>query len=96
VICYTGIGARKNGTHRISNFRKVTRKLYSKSKCKSMKRDKKKFGFGSECPKNTNNKGWVDFFGAEYTTRKKCSSIMKNNRLLNKSRRSNAQEQARG
>ena len=96
MICYTGIGARKNGKHSISNFRRVTRKLYSKSKCKGMKKNKKELGFGSECPENTNNKGWVDFFGAEYTSRKKCSSIIKNNRLLDKSRRSNDQEQGRG
>ena len=68
VICYTGINAKKSGKHSIKNFRKITRKLYSKAQCKGMKRS----GYGTECPKNTNNNGWVKFFGAEYTTPKNC------------------------
>jgi hypothetical protein len=75
VICYTGIDSRKNGKHSITNFRKITRKLYSKSKCKEMK----KFGYKSECPKNKNINGWVNFFGAEYTSPAKCNSIIKDN-----------------
>ena len=83
VICYTGINSRKNGKHSIKNFRKITRKLYSKSKCKSIK---KKSGSGDECPKNTNNNGWIDFFGAEHTTPEECNSIMKNNEKINAQR----------
>ena len=64
VICYTGINAKKSGKHSMKNFRKITRKLYSKAQCKGMK---------PECPKNTNNNGWVKFFGAEYTTPKNCT-----------------------
>lgn len=81
VICYTGINARKNGKHSIKSFRNITRKAYSKSRCKDMKRDKQELGFGSECPKNTNNNGWINYFGAEYTSPEKCDSIMKNNKL---------------
>jgi hypothetical protein len=77
ILCYTGIGARKNGKHSIKNFRKITRKLYSRAKCNSMKKNKKKYGYGSECPKNTNNNGWVNFFGADYMSPEKCNSIDK-------------------
>jgi hypothetical protein len=79
VICYTGIGAKKNAKHNVKNFRKITRKLYPKAECKRMKNYKKKYGFGSECPKNIN--GWVDYFGADYTSSKNCNSIVKNNKL---------------
>lgn len=75
VICYTGIHSRKNGKHTIKNFRKITRKLYPSSECKDMKRRKKNLGFGSECPKTTN--GWINFFGAIYTSPEKCDSIVK-------------------
>ena len=84
VICYTGINSIKNGKHSMKNFRRITRKLYSKSKCKGMKRFKKESGFGEECPKNTNNNAWIDFFGAEHTTPEECNSIMKNNEQISK------------
>jgi hypothetical protein len=42
-----------------------------------MKKNKKKYGYGSECPKNTNNNGWVNFFGADYMSPEKCNSIDK-------------------
>ena len=74
VVCYTGINSRKNGKHSMNNFRKITRKLYSKSKCKAMKRNN-----SEKCPKNANNKGWINFFGAEYISPKNCNSMVKNN-----------------
>ena len=32
-----------------------------------------------KCPKNANNKGWIDFFGAEYISPENCNSMVKNN-----------------
>jgi len=72
ILCYTGIGARKNRRHTIKNVTRIAKKIFTKSRCKSMKARKKNLGFGSECPKNTNDKGWLNFVGAEYTTRKEC------------------------
>ena len=82
IICYTGIAARKNAKHSSNNFRKITRKVFSKSRCKEIKNYKKKYGSGSECPKNGNINGWVNYFGAEYTTPKNCNSIVKNNKAM--------------
>lgn len=79
VICYTGVGAKKNGKHNVKSFRKITRKLYPKSECMRMKKFKKSFGTGKECPKYTNTNGWVKFFGAKYTSSKECNSIVKSN-----------------
>ena len=77
IICYTGIAAKKSGKHSVKNFRKITRKIYTKRMCNDMKR-----GGLKECPKNTNVNGWVKYFGAEYRTPKDCDSIVKNNRLM--------------
>lgn len=82
VICYTGIGARKNAKHTRKNFGKITRKLYPKAVCKRMKNYKKKYGPGSECPKRENINGWVNFFGAEYISPKACNAIVKNNKII--------------
>jgi hypothetical protein len=82
IICYTGIAARKNAKHTRKNFGKITRKLYPTAKCKRMKNYKNKYGSGSECPKNGNINGWVNYFGAEYTTPKNCNSIVKNNKAI--------------
>lgn len=82
VICYTGIGARKNAKHTVKNFRKIVKKQYSRSDCKRLENNKKKYGFKAECPKKQNINGWVKFFGADYTTAKACNSIVKNDKLL--------------
>jgi hypothetical protein len=74
VICYTGIAAKKNGKHTNKKFMKIARKIFTKSRCKTIKKR-----YGSECPKNLN--GWVKYFGAEYTTPDECESIVKNNKL---------------
>jgi len=78
IICYTGIAAKKNAKHSSNNFRKITRKVFSKSRCREIKKRK-----GSECPKNGNINGWVNYFGAEYTTPKNCNSMVKNNKNIN-------------
>ena len=65
VIYYTGIKSRKNGKHSIKNFKKITN---SNSSCKEMK---------NYCPKPNNIKGWIKFYGAEYTSPTKCNSIVK-------------------
>jgi len=77
IICYTGIGSRKNAKHSANTFRKITRKVFSKSRCNGIKER-----HGSECPKNGNINGWVNYFGAEYTTPKNCNSIVKNNKNI--------------
>jgi hypothetical protein len=82
IICYTGIGARKNAKHTVKNFRKIVRKQYSRSECKKMKNIKKKYGVGSECPKKENIHDWINFFGAIYTSPKACNSIVKEDKLL--------------
>jgi hypothetical protein len=83
IICYTGILSRKNGKHSIRTFKKLTRKLYSNSRCKKMKKLQKIYPKTKEiCPKRNNINSWVDFFGAEYTSPEKCDSIIKNNKLI--------------
>ena len=82
VICYTGIGAKKNAKHTLKNFKKIVRKQYSKAECKTMAN--KKYGFTFKCPKKENINGWVNFFGAKYTTPKECNSIVKENNLVYK------------
>ena len=82
IICYTGIGARKNAKHTVKNFRKIVKKQYSRSECKRLENLKKKYGFKAECPKKKNINGWVNFFGAEYTSPEDCNSIVKNNKLV--------------
>ena len=77
VICYTGIKGRKNGKHTVKNFIKITKQNTSKSNCNRMKKFKKKFGYGSECPKNGNMDGWMKFYGAEYETPENCNSVVK-------------------
>jgi hypothetical protein len=75
IICYTGINSRKNGKHSVKNFKKLTKKLYPKSKCKEMNEWKKTNPNTKEiCPKNT--KAWVKFLGASYTTPKKCNAMV--------------------
>jgi hypothetical protein len=82
VICYTGIGARKNAKHTRKNFGKIIKKQYSRAECKRLKNLKKEYGFKRECPKKGNINGWIDFFGAGYTSPEACNSIVKNNKLL--------------
>ena len=77
IICYTGIAAKKSGKHSVKNFRKITRKIFTKPICKNIKKR-----YGSECPKNLN--GWVKYFGAEYRTPSECDSIVKNNQMVAK------------
>ena len=88
IICYTGIDSKKNGKHSIEEFRKITRKLFPKSKCEftkkkirklvSNKKDYKLF----ECPEDTDDNGWIKYFGAEYTTPEECNAIVKHNKKL--------------
>lgn len=82
IICYTGIGARKNAKHTLKNFRKIVKKQYSRAECKRMANLKKKYGFKSECPKKGDTNGWIDFFGAGYTSAEACNSIVKKNEVL--------------
>ena len=75
-ICYTGVGSRRNATHTVQQFKRVTRKVYPKSKCKEMNNWKKLNPDTKEiCPKRTNVSSWVDFLGALYTTPKRCKSM---------------------
>ena len=82
IICYTGIGAKKNAKHTVKNFRKIIRKQYSSTECKKMKNIKKKYGVGPECPKKENIHAWINFFGARYTSPKACNSSVKEDKLL--------------
>jgi hypothetical protein len=82
VICYTGIGARKNAKHTRKNFGKIVKNQYSRSECKRLENNKKKYGFKRECPKKGNLNGWVNFFGADYTSAKACNSIVKKDKLF--------------
>lgn len=82
LVCYTGIKSRKNGKHSVNAFRRITRKLYPKTRCNEIRKRRKLTGFGVECPKNKNTNGWIDYFGAEYITPKECDSIMKNNEKI--------------
>jgi hypothetical protein len=68
VIFYTGVGARKNFKHTSKQFRKITRKVYSKKECRQMKERYKKYGMGHICPPQQNTNGWVKLVGAEYIT----------------------------
>jgi len=47
-----------------------------------MKNIKKKYGVGPECPKKRNIHGWVNLFGARYTSPKACNSSVKEDKLL--------------
>jgi len=80
IICYTGMNARKNGKHTPKNYGNITRKLYPNSRCKRMENYPK----GKRCPKRNNINGWVDFFGAEYTTPEECDAIIKHNEKIDK------------
>jgi len=88
IICYTGIDSKKNGKHSIEEFRKITRKRYPKSKCQSTKKkirklfSKKKNYKLFECPEDTDDNGWIKYFGAEYTTPEECNAIVKHNKKL--------------
>jgi hypothetical protein len=66
VICYTGIGSRKNGKHTAKNIKKIAKRNL-KNTCKITK----------NCPKNNNIKGWVKYMGAVYKTPKNCDKIAK-------------------
>ena len=77
------MNARKNGKHTPKNYGNITRKLYPNSRCRKMKNYPK----GQKCPKRNNINGWVDFFGAEYTTPKECDAIIKNNKKMNNLRK---------
>lgn len=82
------MNARKNGKHTPKNYRNITRKMYPNSRCKKMKNYQKINPKTKEiCPKRNNINGWVDFFGAEYTTPKECDAIIKNNKKMNNLRR---------
>ena len=72
--------ARKNGKHTPKNYGNITRKLYPNSRCRKMKNYPK----GQRCPKRNNINGWVDFFGAEYTTPEECDAIIKHNEKIEK------------
>lgn len=74
------MNARKNGKHTPKNYGNITRKLYPNSKCKRMENYPK----WQKCPERNNINGWVDFFGAEYTTPEECDDIIKNNEKMKK------------
>ena len=74
------MNARKNGKHTPKNYGNITRKSYPNSRCRKMKNYPK----GERCPKRNNINGWVDFFGAEYTTPEECDASIKYNEKLEK------------
>jgi len=80
IICYTGIISRKNGKHSVKTFKKLTRKLYSNTRCKEMKKWQKMNPSTREiCPKRKNIKAWINFLGAEYTSPEECNSMKDKN-----------------
>ncbi len=71
IICYTGIGARKNGIHTEKQF------------MKTIKNNNQNF---SKLPAKNNVKGWVKWSGASYTTRKICKKRLEQNASNDKRR----------
>jgi len=72
IICYTGIGSRKNGKHNAKKYMKIVKKEYPKRVCNTMKLSSKK---SNRCPKYTNLNGWVKYFGANYKTSEECDKV---------------------